>query len=376
MAARWYPDWDSFRLRAEDAAGPVAFGADLSPDSVLAAYRRGIIPFPAADEYHRTLQEVRYEDQVAAGVIGLVGDPADGDPYTVAWWSPDPRLVLAPDRVHLGRNVRRQLRRGSAWTTADTAFERVAEQCRAGREPRWLTDPLLESLAALHEKGWAHSVEVWQDDELIGGAFGVLAGRILSGDSIFSRRPDAGRIAVADLAARFAAAGGDLIDAQWDSAFLRSLGAQPMGRADYLARLSRGPAERVALPGEPRPARRLLPDLTGRVPAGHVLAGHVLVGHVLVGGVAAETAHVVGQHLQAVQAEPLHHQFVQARAVDAEGALGQGPAGLGEHGVGHPAVGHRRLPLDQGRLLQPVGHLGETTAGEGHLAGQRAQRRG
>jgi leucyl/phenylalanyl-tRNA--protein transferase len=356
MAARWYPDWDSFRLPAGVADGPVAFGADLSPDSVLAAYRYGIIPFPAADEYHRTLHEVRYEDQVAAGVIGLIGDPGGGDPYTVAWWSPDPRLVLATGRVHLGRNVRKQLRRESAWTTADTAFERVAEQCRAGREPRWLTDPLLESLVALHEKGWAHSVEVWQDDELTGGAFGVSAGRMLSGDSIFGRRPDAGRIAVADLATRFAAAGGELIDAQWDSAFLRSLGAEPMSRADYLARLSNGPAERLALPGEPQPARRLLPGLPLCV--------------------AAEALHVVGQYVQAVQAEPLHDQFAQAFAVDAVGALGQGPARLGEHGVRHPAVGHRGLPLDQARLLQPVGHLGETPAGEGHLPGQRAQRHG
>jgi leucyl/phenylalanyl-tRNA--protein transferase len=356
MTARWYPDWDSFRLSAEVTDGPVAFGADLRPDSVLSAYRHGIIPFPAADEYHRTLHEVRYEDQVAAGLIGLVGDPAAGDPYAVAWWSPDPRLVLAADRVHLGRNVRRQLRRGSAWTTADTAFERVAEQCRAGREPRWLTDELLESLVALHEKGWAHSIEVWQDGELTGGAFGVSAGLVLSGDSIFSRGPDAGRIAVADLGARFAAAGGELIDAQWDSPLLRSLGAEPMGRADYLARLSHGPAERVALPGGPRPARRLLPDLLGRV--------------------AAEAPHVVGQHLQAVEAEPLDHQFTQAPAVDAEGALGQGPAGLGEHGVGHPAVGRRGLPLDQARLLEPVGHLGETPAGEGDLAGQLAQRHG
>jgi leucyl/phenylalanyl-tRNA--protein transferase len=129
MAARWYPDWDSFRLRAEVADGPVAFGADLSPDRVLAAYRRGVIPFPAADEYQRTLHEVRYEDQVEAGVIGLVGDPAGGDPYTVAWWSPDPRLVLAPGRVHLGRNVRKQLRRGSAWTRCTRRAGPTASRC-------------------------------------------------------------------------------------------------------------------------------------------------------------------------------------------------------------------------------------------------------
>jgi leucyl/phenylalanyl-tRNA--protein transferase len=259
MAARWFPDWDSFRPHPAVTDGPVAFGADLSPDSVLSAYRHGIIPFPAPDEYHRTLQEIRYEDQVAAGVIGLIGPGGSGgDPYAVTWWSPDPRPVLAVDRVHLGRNVRRQLRHGQEWTTANTAFERVAEACRAGREPRWLTDPLLESLIVLHEKGWAHSVEVWSEDELVGGAFGVAVGPVLSGDSIFSRHPQAGRIAVADLAARFAAAGGELIDAQWDSPLLRSLGAEPMARAGYLARLA-GPAERTVLPGERAPARRLLP---------------------------------------------------------------------------------------------------------------------
>jgi leucyl/phenylalanyl-tRNA--protein transferase len=267
MAARWYPDWDSFRPAPEVAGGPVAFGADLSPDTLLSAYRHGIIPFPAADVYHRTLNEVRYEDQVDAGVIGLVGDGrADAhsdsdsdseDPYAVAWWSPDPRPVIVADRVHLGRNVRKQLRRGHQWTTADTAFDQVAEQCRAGREPRWLNDTLLESLIALHEKGWAHSAEVWEDGELVGGAFGVAVGPVLSGDSMFARRPEAARIAVADLAARFAAAGGELIDAQWDSPFLRSLGATPMPRQEFLGRLT-GPAERVVLPGGPQPASRLL----------------------------------------------------------------------------------------------------------------------
>ncbi|HEY0717557.1 MAG TPA: leucyl/phenylalanyl-tRNA--protein transferase [Streptosporangiaceae bacterium] len=259
MAPRWYRDWDSFRPGPGITDGPVAFGPDLRPDALLSAYRHGIIPFPAADEYHRTLNEVRYEDQVAAGVIGLVGEPGAGagDPYTVAWWSPDPRPVIGVDRVHLGRNVRKQLRRGHEWTTANAAFERVAQACREGREPRWLTDPLLESLVALHEKGWAHSVEVWADGELVGGAFGVSAGPALSGDSIFSRRPGAGQIAVADLAARFAAAGGELIDAQWDSPFLRSLGAEPITRDEYLARLE-GPLKRAVLPGDPEPARRLL----------------------------------------------------------------------------------------------------------------------
>jgi leucyl/phenylalanyl-tRNA--protein transferase len=259
MAVRWCPDWDSFRPDPEVTDGPVAFGADLSPDGVLSACRHGIISFPAPDEYHRTLNEVRYSDQVAAGAISLIGRDGDGtDPYAVAWWCPDPRPVIAADQIHLGRNVRKRLRREPGWTTtADTAFTRVAEQCRAGREPRWLTDPLLESLVVLHEKGWAHSVEVWQDDELVGGAFGVAVGPVLSGDSIFARRPEAARVAVADLAARFAAAGGQLIDAQWDSPFLRSLGASPMPRDLFLARMN-GPAERVELSREAQPARRLL----------------------------------------------------------------------------------------------------------------------
>ena len=84
--------------------------------------------------------------------------------------------------IHLGRNVRKQLRRGHEQTTADTPFQRVAEECRAGREPRWLTDTLLETMVRLHQAGWAHSIEVWQDRDLIGGAIGIGAGPALSGD--------------------------------------------------------------------------------------------------------------------------------------------------------------------------------------------------
>lgn len=258
MPARHYPDWAGVPLTPD--AELVAFGADLSPDSVLAAYRRGIFPWPAPDDYARDVNEFRYEDQVADGVIALVGRPRD-DPYGVAWWSPDPRPVIRAGQVHLGRNVRKRLRDGGYVTSADNAFRRVGEECRAGREPRWLTDTLLDTMVRLHEAGWAHSVEVWRDGELAGGAFGLGVGAVLSGDSMFSRRPDAARIAVADLAARFAAAGGTLIDAQWDSPFLRSLGAEPMPRTEYLSRLTASVERRPrALPwsGERLPARRLL----------------------------------------------------------------------------------------------------------------------
>jgi leucyl/phenylalanyl-tRNA--protein transferase len=266
MPANRYPDWESFEFPAgRDSAGqgsagsggqPVAFCADLSPVSVLGGYRRGIVPIPAASEFIRTRNEVTYEDEVAAGAIAIVGEPAD--PYWVAWWSPEPRLLIDEDGVHVGRNVRKRLRRDGLVTTADTAFPRVAEECRADREPRWLTDQLLGSLLELHSAGWAHSIEVWLGDDLVGGALGIGIGEVLSGDSLFGRHPGAAAIAVADMWARLTAAGGKVIDAQWDTPFLRSLGAAPVARADYLAVLDQSAAP-VPLPREALPAKRLLP---------------------------------------------------------------------------------------------------------------------
>ncbi|MGH3212460.1 MAG: leucyl/phenylalanyl-tRNA--protein transferase [Trebonia sp.] len=257
MSANHYPDWASARSPAAGPAdGPVAFCADLSPTSVLGAYRRGIIPLPALDEYLRTINEVRYEDQVAAGTIAIVGDERD-DPYWTAWWSPDPRPVIGADGVHLGRNVRKTLRRDGLRTTANAAFRQVAEACRAGREPRWLTDALLRSLTELHDQGWAHSIEVWLGDDLVGGAMGIGIGGVLSGDSLFGRHRGAAAIAVADMLARLEDAGGTVVDAQWDSPFFRSLGAVPIPRERYLTLLDR-PAEPIPLPTRALPADRLL----------------------------------------------------------------------------------------------------------------------
>jgi leucyl/phenylalanyl-tRNA--protein transferase len=263
MPANRYQDWESFKFpagspAAGSAGGLVAFCADLSPASVLGAYRRGVIPLPAPDEYFRTLNEVRYEDEVAAGAIALVGGDR-GDPYWAAWWSPDPRPVIGAGGVHLGRSVRKRLRRDGLRTTADAAFGQVAEACRADREPRWLTDALLGSLTELHHQGWAHSVEVWLDEKLVGGAMGIGIGGVLSGDSLFGRHQGAAAIAVADLRARLEAAGGTIVDAQWDSPFLRSLGAAPIARERYLELLGH-PAEPIALPTCSLPALRLLPQ--------------------------------------------------------------------------------------------------------------------
>lgn len=262
MPTKRYANWESFPVPEAPPGSvqgdlPVAFSADLSAASVLAACRRGIVPLPAAGETFRTFNEFRYRDHVEAGAIAVVGSDQE-DPYWAAWWSPDPRLVLGAADVHLGRNTRKRLRRDELTTTADTAFRRVAEACRAGREPRWLTDTLLSSLTELHSAGWAHSTEVWLGGELVGGAMGIGIGTVLSGDTLFGRHPGAAAVAVADMGARLAAAGGTVIDAQWDSPFLRALGAVPVARPRFRALLSldAGP---LALPRRELPARRLLP---------------------------------------------------------------------------------------------------------------------
>lgn len=260
MPASRFPGWASFEFPVPGPGdGPVAFGADLSAASVLAAYTRGVIPMPAPDDYFRTLNEFKYEDQVAAGTIAVVGDERD-DPYRVAWWSPDPRPLIGSG-VHLGRNVRKLLRREELTTTADTAFLEVAEACRADRSPRWLTDDLLATLAKLHRDGHAHSIEVWRGDVLVGGAMGVGVGSLISGDSLFGRHPGAAAVAVADMWSRLAEAGGTLIDAQWDTPFLRSLGAELVPRERFLTMLG-PPTPPLRLPADRLPARRLLPTVT------------------------------------------------------------------------------------------------------------------
>ncbi|MFC5662278.1 leucyl/phenylalanyl-tRNA--protein transferase [Kitasatospora misakiensis] len=261
------------------ADGPAAFGGDLAPGTLLAAYRHGLFPLPAADDYASAFNEARHEEAVLAGRITLLPGSGSGsgsgsgtgtgtddaDPYALAWWSPDPRPVLAADGVRLGRKLSRMLRnRLEWWTTADTAFEEVLAACAEGRQPPWLTADLREALVGLHRLGAAHSAEVWEGGELVGGVFGVAAGPVLSLDSMFHRRPDAARVAVADLAARFDAAGGRLLDAQWDSPHVRSLGATPQPRARYLAALTDG-AGGAAEPVRPLdtarlPAARLAPE--------------------------------------------------------------------------------------------------------------------
>ena len=240
--------WDFLDLASASADGPVAFRDDLSPSVLLDAYRHGLYPFPADTEEQKILSELSYE--------GLV--PAFGaDPYGVAWCSPDPRPVILVGQARVRRSLRQQLRRVGWTTTLNACFGDVVEHCRAGRSPQWLTDRLVAGLLELHAAGHAHSVEVWDGDELVGGTFGVRIGGVFSADSQFMLRSGAAKVAVACLVRRVADAGGVAVDVQHAGDHATLIGAVPVPRAEYLALLSRHRDDSGALPAGRLPARRL-----------------------------------------------------------------------------------------------------------------------
>ncbi len=246
--------WNALDVLGGPVEGPVAFGGDLRPQCLLAAYRCGLYPFPTSTDEQSIVNELTYEADVAVGLVKVL--PGSDEPYAIAWCSPDPRPVILVEQASFQRSLRRQLRNTDWTTTADACFEQVVRQCREGRAERWLTDELQRGLCALHELGHAHSVEVWDGDELVGGVFGVHTGAVFSADSQFTLRSGAGKMAVADLTRRFAEAGGLAVDVQRDSDHVRLLGATPIPRAQHLALL----ADRVAcrpLATERLPARRL-----------------------------------------------------------------------------------------------------------------------
>ncbi|MGA4862201.1 leucyl/phenylalanyl-tRNA--protein transferase [Streptomyces lavendulocolor] len=252
------PSWEALDVLDAAPDGPVAFCADLSPAGLLAAYRAGVYPFPASDDYARVLNEVVYADQVDEGRIPLVGVESE-DHYAASWWSPDPRPVLPVSAAHISRSLARRLRSRPAWSTSlNQRFEQVVHECRADRVPLWLTDELIASLIRLHELGHAHSVEVWEDGDLVGGVFGLQIGSVLSMDSMFFHRPGASKAAVADLAARFGQVGGLLLDAQRDSPHVRGLGALLVPREQYVRHLHRTACDSLPMmPAATLPACRL-----------------------------------------------------------------------------------------------------------------------
>jgi leucyl/phenylalanyl-tRNA--protein transferase len=167
--------------------------------------------------------------------------------------------VLPPGEVKVSRSLRQRLRACGWDTTVDAAFPAVVEACsrRGSAEGTWITGRMRAAYTRLHELGWAHSLEVWDQGELIGGLYGVQLGAVFTGESMFHRATDASKIALVDLAERFGAAGGILIDVQITTDHLATLGARDVARSRFLATLARGRDNDVRLPTERLPVGRL-----------------------------------------------------------------------------------------------------------------------
>jgi leucyl/phenylalanyl-tRNA---protein transferase len=235
---------------------PVAIGGQLDPTTVLGAYRHGAFVMPAGSAAEIEANHFLYEDGVAAGTTVVLDSPLP-DPYALTWWSPDPRPVIPYGRLAKPRNLMRLLRNRLPWTTtANQDFEQVLAECRRNRTPEWLTDELCGCMAELHKLGWAHSVEVWEGDDLVGGAVGVGTGRVFALETCFHRRTDASKVALLDMEHRLAGTGVTLLDVEWDSERSQRLGAGPVPRREFLATLAHG-GDPVPLAGGVQEVRRL-----------------------------------------------------------------------------------------------------------------------
>ena len=198
-------------LAGEDLVG---FGADLEPGTLLAAYRSGLFPM-----------HVPFDDE-------------EGQSVEIGWWSPEPRGILPIDGMVVSRSLRRSCRR--LRTTVDQAFPDVIAECAEQRDGgQWINDDIVTAYRRLHELGWAHSVETWEDEDLVGGLYGVCIGGLFAGESMFHRVSDASKVALVRLVTDLGADGVPrLLDVQWVTQHLASLGAVEIARSEYLRRLA------------------------------------------------------------------------------------------------------------------------------------------
>jgi leucyl/phenylalanyl-tRNA--protein transferase len=189
--------------------GLLAAGGDLSPQRLLEAYRCGIFPWFNA------------------------GEP-------ILWWSPDPRMVLLPSELRVSRSLNKVLHKGNYEIRMDSAFSQVMQACaapRKGQSGTWIHPEMILAYAALHEAGLAHSVEIWVDGELMGGLYGVSQGKMFFGESMFSRIPDASKIAFVHLVRQLQRWDFGMIDCQMKAAHLASFGAREIPRIEFSQRL-------------------------------------------------------------------------------------------------------------------------------------------
>ena len=214
--------------------GLLAAGGDLSSLRLLAAYRLGI--FPWFD---------------------------DGQP--ILWWSPDPRCVMFPRDFYVSRRLKRDLRQSTAVIRFNVGFDEVIRACakpRFAQQGTWITKDMVSAYGQLHQEGWAHSVEVWQDDVLIGGLYGLAIGKVFFGESMFSRRDNASKYALYALSRHLDCHNFQLIDCQVASQHLMTLGATMLPREKFSHSLQAGcepPARFLNWPDSPLPVAEISP---------------------------------------------------------------------------------------------------------------------
>jgi leucyl/phenylalanyl-tRNA--protein transferase len=225
LLSRQSPTFPPVDRALGDPKGLLAVGGALTTEWLTLAYQRGIFPW------------------------------FDDDDGPILWWSPDPRAVLRPDRVRITRSLLKRLRNGGFTVTADTAFREVIAGCAAERtrgsaagHGTWITKGMLDAYVELHRQGLAHSIEVWQPAEnsepsLVGGLYGVSLGRMFFGESMFSRVPDASKIALCHLARQLVRWEFWLIDCQMSNPHLTSMGAVEVPRTDFITLVERNAEE-------------------------------------------------------------------------------------------------------------------------------------
>ncbi|HEY4971267.1 MAG TPA: leucyl/phenylalanyl-tRNA--protein transferase [Steroidobacteraceae bacterium] len=206
------PDWfPPLEHALREPPGLLAAGGDLSPARLLAAYERGVFPWYSAQQ-------------------------------PILWWSPDPRMVLFPEEFKCSRSLRKTLRNGPYTSRVDSNFGATIRGCAAPRRAgpdTWLNSDMIASYERLHELGFGHSIETYEADELAGGLYGIQLGQVFFGESMFSRKRDASKVALARLVEECRARDIRLIDCQVASSHLASLGAREVSRNQFAALLRR-----------------------------------------------------------------------------------------------------------------------------------------
>jgi leucyl/phenylalanyl-tRNA--protein transferase len=194
--------------------GLLAWGGDLCEERLLSGYRSGIFPWYSKD------------------------DP-------VLWWSPNPRLLLFPNEFKITKSLKKSRKKFTL--KYNTNFEEVISACKCSRKDTWISQEMMEAYIALHVKGFAKSIECYQDGELVGGLYGMQIGSVFCGESMFSTVRDASKVALWELCVKMQANGGDFIDCQMPTKHLMSLGAQTANRDDFLNLLSTCKDKKVEL---------------------------------------------------------------------------------------------------------------------------------